>query len=144
MLYYVCFEQKNQTSHTWKGDLQPTEEKLGFCFFTRPLRLFRGWGCFHLRLRRRRSFIEPQRPLAAIGASTAGRQSQMAKTKETCQKLCLYQNCCDLLTLHFFIKFVSQAYSSNTYPPSEWTRKQIVQPLKSFWNKPPSNPTTFE
>ena len=47
-------------------------------------------------------------------------------------------------TVRFFIKFVSRADSSNLHQPTKWPRKQKMQPLKSFWNKPPSNPATFE
>ena len=48
------------------------------------------------------------------------------------------------LTLRFFFKFVSWANNSKSYSPSKWPRKQKNQPLKSFWNKPASNPATFD
>ena len=44
----------------------------------------------------------------------------------------------------FFFKFVSRANSSNSYPPSKRLKMQKMWPLKSFWNKPPSNPASFE
>ena len=47
-------------------------------------------------------------------------------------------------TLRFFSKFVSWANNSKIYQPNEFPRKQKNHPLKSFWNKPPSNPANFE
>ena len=47
---------------------------------------------------------------------------------------------CHIHTVRFFIKFVSWVVSPNIYRPTKWPRKQKIKPLKSFWNKPPSNP----
>ena len=47
-----------------------------------------------------------------------------------------------MFTLHFFIKFVSWADSSNIHRPSKWTWKYIA--LEKLMNKPPSKPATFQ